>query len=233
MAMRVDVGTSGFSYTAWRGRFYPKKHPSDGMLAFYAGHFGAVEINSTYYRLPTPRALAPWLLEVPRGFRFSFKAPGQITHMRRLLRCRAPLNRFLKAIEGFQRQKGPVLFQLPPNFKADVPRLEAFLALLPPKLLATFEFRHPSWFDDATYECLKTHQVALCIADSETLATPRVATAPWGYLRLRREDYTARQLSAWARWVKGQRFRHVSVFFKHEDQARGTRFAKTFLRCIG
>ena len=89
--MRVDVGTIGFSYTAWRGRFYPKRHPSDAMLAFYSGHFGAVEINSTFYRLPTPRALAPWLLEVPRGFRFSFKAPGQITDTRRLLRCRAPL----------------------------------------------------------------------------------------------------------------------------------------------
>jgi len=223
------VGTSGYSYKEWKGSFYPRDLPAKGMLRYYAERFGAVESNSTFYRLPTAKVVKSWAAEVPAGFRFALKAPQRITHFQRLKGARGSVSQFLRVAAVLGDRLGPLLFQLPPNFKKDVPRLEAFLALLPAGTRAAFEFRHASWFDDETFDILRARGAALCIAEDEDLATPFEATAKWGYLRLRRLDYTRADLSAWAKRVRRQTWGEAFVFFKHEDTGRGPVFAKKFL----
>jgi uncharacterized protein YecE (DUF72 family) len=229
-APRVLVGTSGFSYPAWRGSFYPDDLPAREMLAFYAGALGTVEINNTFYRLPTPALLTGWARQTPTGFRFALKAPQRITHHLRLRDAQELTARFCDAATRLGPKLGPLLFQLPPYFRADHARLADFLAGLPPGLEPAVEFRHESWFEDETYALLARHRAALCIADAEDASTPPVPTAPFGYLRLRRQDYTDADLDAWATRVRDTRpWKRTYVYFKHEETGRGPALAKAFL----
>lgn len=224
----IHVGTSGYNYEAWRGSFYPEELSSKKMLAYYAERFDTVEINYSFYRKPTPKILQGWSAQVPARFRFALKAWQRITHQKRLRDCSELVQQFVEAARTLGAQLAPVLYQLPPNLRADVPLLRDFLLQLPKDLKAAFEFRHASWLDDATYSALREHGAALCIAESEELATPVVQTAPFGYFRLRRLDYDDAALRKWA--VEVKRFEgDAFVYFKHEDEARGPAFAKQFI----
>jgi uncharacterized protein YecE (DUF72 family) len=228
--MNLYVGTSGYSYPPWKGRFYPSKLPAKQMLAYYSEHFGAVEINYTFKHLPTVALLQRWAAAVPAGFRFALKAPEQITHRKRLKDTELSLASFIDSARALHARLGPLLFQLPPSFPKDVPRLRAFLALLPPECRVAFEFRHPSWFDDEVYEALRHCGVALCLADEDgRLQVPTVATTTWGCLRLRRLDYDDAALKAWLGCVQAQDWRDAFVFFKHDDEAKGLHLAQRFL----
>lgn len=228
----IWIGTSGFQYPEWKGKFYPRELPVAKMLGFYAERFPTTEINYTFRRIPSADAIANWASGTPAGFRFSFKAPQRITHQARLVDCAETLNRFVEAIAPMKRRLGVILFQLPPNFKKDAARLEAFMETLPRKMKYAFEFRHESWFDDETFELLGKRGSALCIAESEELATPPVATAAFGYLRLRREDYRPAQLRKWAKFVEAQKWREAFVYFKHEERAVGPEFAAQFVKLV-
>jgi uncharacterized protein YecE (DUF72 family) len=231
--MNFHVGTSGYSYSEWKGKFYPKKFPAEQMLPFYAKNFSAVEINNTFYRMPQVSVLKSWAAQVPFNFTFAFKAPQRITHFQRLKNSHDSLREFLKLIAVMKDRLGPVLFGLPPNFKKDVPRLAEFLRLLPKKGRFAFEFRHESWFDDEVFGLLRDRQVAYCIAHGEVSDDPPfVATADWGYLRLRTVKYSNDDLKSWIRKISRQRWEDVFVFFKHEEKATGPKFAKRFVELL-
>lgn len=233
-APRVLAGTSGFSYPPWRGHFYPEDLPARDMLGFYARSLGTVEINHTFHRLPTPALLTGWARQTPPSFRFALKAPQRITHQLRLRDAGDVLSQFCNVAARLGRKLGPLLFQLPPYLRFDPGRLADFLAAFPAGVLPAFEFRSASWFNDETYGLLTKHRAALCIADAETLTTPVVATAPVGYLRLRRADYVDADLDAWAARVReAKRWKLVYVYFKHEDAARGPALARAFLARLG
>lgn len=228
--MNLYVGTSGYSYKEWKGPFYPKALPAQQMLRYYGEHFRTVEINYTFRRLPTATVLETWTNAVPADFRFVLKAPEQITHRKRLQDAGDALAGFLEIAAQFQKRLGPLLFQLPPNFKKDVSRLRAFLAALPRQRRVAFEFRHPSWFGDEVFGLLRDQHAALCIADAEDdLEVPVVATTDWGCLRLRRPDYDEAALKAWVKQVRKQDWQDAFVFFKHEDEGKGPQLAKRFL----
>ncbi|HEV3437529.1 MAG TPA: DUF72 domain-containing protein [Gemmata sp.] len=231
--MNSYIGTSGFSYPKWKGKFYPAKMPANQMLGFYSARFRSVEINNSFYRLPSASALEAWASQVPTDFRFVLKAPQEITHRRRLVGVDQVVSSFLEVAGTLKERLGPLLFQLPPNFKKDIPRLRAFLALLTPGCRAAFEFRHPSWFDDEVFGLLRDRQTALCIADAEDdLEVPFVATADWGYLRLRRPDYDDAALKAWAERMQAQTWQDCFVFFKHEDSGKGPELASRLLELL-
>ena len=231
--MKFFVGTSGFSYKEWKGSFYPEKLPQKQMLSYYAQHFSAVEMNNTHYRMPTATLLESWAAEVPASFRFGLEAPQVITHFKRLKEVDQPMAQFLSVAAGLQKKLGPLLFQLPPNFKKDVPRLEAFLKLLEGEPPTAFEFRNQSWFDDEVFECLRAKSCALCIDDADYVKTDElVGTAKWGYLRLRREKYSAKELAAWIEKIRSQKWDEVYVFFKHEDTGTGPKLAARFIEQI-
>jgi uncharacterized protein YecE (DUF72 family) len=218
---RVLIGTSGFSYPAWRGGFYPEKMPPAKMLAYYAERLAAVEINNTFYRMPTAEVLQRWSEETPAGFRFALKSPRQITHDKRLVEVGAAVDRLAEVARALGEKLGPVLFQLPPNQRKDLPRLDSFLAALPAGLQGALEFRHASWFSDDVYDCLRTRRAALCLAESDELETPLEATADWGYLRLRRLDYDQAAIARWASYLQARSWSEAYVFFKHEDAGKG------------
>src|SRR5262249_14933192 len=233
-AMNVYVGTSGYSYKQWKGKFYPKGLPESGMLHYYSEHFRAVEINHTFLRMPETSVLKNWAAEVPADFQFALKAPQRITHFQRLKTAGNSLSELVRVSGSLRHRLGPLLFQLPSNFKKDASRLRNFLEKLRRRRRAAFEFRHVSWFDDEIFELLHGHQAALCIADAdEDLKVPIVATADWGYLRLRRTDYTERDLRAWVKSIRKQSWGEAFVFFKHEDEAKGPAFAQRFLQLLG
>ena len=228
--VKIHVGTSGFSYPAWKGAFYPADLPAKQMLSFYAQRFSSCEINNTFYRMPKADALAKWLSEVPDGFSFVLKAPQQITHRQRLVGSADTLAHFWKTLESLGDKLGPALFQLPPFQRKDLPRLADFLALMPQGARAAFEFRHPSWFEDDVYATLAARGAALCVAEADDLQTPLVATATWGYLRLRRVEYDEAALAAWNARVHEQasKWTETYVYFKHEDAGVGPRLAARF-----
>jgi uncharacterized protein YecE (DUF72 family) len=227
--MNLYVGTSGYSYPKWKGTFYPNDLPLRQMLRFYGARFRTVEINSTFRGLPKASVLEGWADAVPADFQFAIKAPQQITHVQRLKDAGELVSQLLQVAGVLKERRGSLLFQLPPTSKKDVPRLRAFLALLPSPHRAAFEFRHPSWFDDEVFGLLRDHRAALCVADADgTLEVPFVATTDWGYLRLRRPDYTEAELEAWVQRVREQDWQDVFVFFKHEDEGKGPRMAKRF-----
>jgi uncharacterized protein YecE (DUF72 family) len=231
--MNFYVGTSGYSYKEWRGSFYPQKLPAKQMLSYYGEHFQTVEINYTFQRLPTASVLRTWAEAVPADFRFILKAPQQITHRKRLKDVSDSVARFLDIAGQLKKRLGPLLFQLPPNFKKDAPRLGAFLKLLPRKRRVAFEFRHASWFDDDVFNLLRRHRVALCIADADDdLKTPVVAATDWGCLRLRRPNYNIAALKRWVAQVRKLDWQDAFVFFKHEDEGKGPRFAKRLLELV-
>jgi uncharacterized protein YecE (DUF72 family) len=224
--MPALIGTSGYAYPKWKGSFYPPKIPSKKLLEYYASKLSTVEINNTFYDLPELTTVAGWAAQVPASFIFAIKAPQKITHHLRLKPGSAEvLAELLRLVAPLGKKRGPLLFQLPPNLKKDTGLLAAFLAGLPKKERAAFEFRHESWFGDDVFRLLEEARVALCIAESEKLATPLVATADWGYLRLRREDYVKKDLAAWAKKVAAQKWKRAFIYFKHEDTGSGPRFA--------
>jgi uncharacterized protein YecE (DUF72 family) len=231
--MRFFVGTSGYSYKEWKGTFYPEKMPAKGMLSFYAQQFSTVEINNTFYRMPAPSVLESWATQVPENFRFVLKAPQAITHFKRLKEVEEPTERFLQVATVLKERLGPLLFQLPPNFKQDLPRLDRFLDLIPVGTKAAFEFRHKSWFDDEVFARLRAKSCALCVADSEDLPAPElVNTARWGLLRLRREIYPNEKLVEWLDKAKSQKWDEAYIFFKHEDSGTAPKFATQFLELL-
>jgi uncharacterized protein YecE (DUF72 family) len=231
--MNFYVGTSGYSYPAWKGSFYPEKMPARQFLNFYATTFRSVEINATFSRIPAVSVVEGWAAQVPEHFRFVLKAPKRITHIRRLKDVAEPVASFLTAAGTLKERLGPLLFQLPPNFKKDVDRLRAFLALLPAGCRAAFEFRHASWLDDEVFGLLREHKTGLCLADAEDdLQVPFVGTADWGYLRLRRPDYDDAALNAWVVRMKAQAWQDCFVFFKHEDEGRGPKLASRLLELL-
>ncbi len=230
--MRILAGTSGYSYPAWRGTFYPERLPASRMLAAYAGRLPTVEVNATFYRMPRPEMLAGWRTRVPPSFVFALKAPQIVTHVRRLASVEADVARFLSAAGELGAALGPVLWQLPPSFRKDLPRLRDLLALLPRGGRSAFEFRHASWHGDDVLAVLRDAGAALCIADDEGGTTPLAPTAPFGYLRLRRPDYAEGALAGWARRVGEQPWGEAFVYFKHEDEGRGPDLARRFaLEC--
>jgi len=229
--MKLYSGTSGYSYKEWKGFFYPEKMPADQMLAFYATKLPAVEINNTFYRLPRRELLEGWAAQVPPDFRFVIKASQKITHIRRLKGAEQETGYLMDAVTVLDKRLGVVFFQLPPNFKKDIERLSAFLEGLDAGVPLAFEFRHATWFDDETFTLLRKHNVAMCLADTddEALEVPLVATADWGYLRLRRPGYSPDEIAHWHKWVGDQKWKTAYVFFKHEDEGSGPRMAMQFL----
>jgi uncharacterized protein YecE (DUF72 family) len=223
------VGTSGYSYKEWKGSFYPEKIAAKDMLPYYAERFNSVELNNTFYRLPQLSMVESWKSQVPDNFRFSVKASQRITHFKRLKEAEEATKLMLDNLAALESQLGVVLFQLPPNMKKDRERLESFLKILPHDLKATFEFRHPTWFDDDVLELLREHNRPLCVSDTDDLPAHRIdKTADWGYLRLRRVIYQENDLKEWVKRIKAQKWSDIYVFFKHEDEGTGPRLAAQF-----
>ena len=226
--MELRIGTSGWNYTEWRGSFYPKDMKPAGMLAYYVERFATVEVNNTFYRMPTAAAVTGWAAAAPAGFRFVLKAPQRITHFSRLRDVDEPVRQFCDTARLLGDKLGPLLFQLPPNFKVDAGRLADLLALLPTDVRAAFEFRNATWFADDVYARLAARNAALCIADNDDGASPAVTTADWGYLRLRATGYSDDDLRGWLATMRriGGGWRDAFVFFKHEDEGTGPALAR-------
>jgi uncharacterized protein YecE (DUF72 family) len=229
----VLTGTSGFSYPAWKGAFYPANVPASRMLAHYGTRLETVEVNATFYRMPRPETVAGWRAEVPGGFLFALKAPQRVTHVKRLRDVEDVVTAFYRVAAELGDRLGAVLYQLPPTLKKDLPRLEDFLDALPAGGRAAFEFRHGSWFSDEVYAALAEHCAALCLAEDDAATTAVVATADFGYLRLRRSEYAGEDLRGWAERILAQRWSEAFVYFKHEDEARGPAFALALRELTG
>ncbi|MBI2959928.1 MAG: DUF72 domain-containing protein [Betaproteobacteria bacterium] len=226
--MQLLAGTSGYSYKEWLGHFYPERLPANAMLRYYAERFATVEINNTFYRMPAESLLARWSEEVPEDFVFTLKAPRRITHEKRLREAEADVAEFLRRAAVLGNKLGVVLFQLPPYLRKDLPRLRDFLGALPSDRRVAFEFRHASWRDDEVYEALRARAAMLCVTDTDEGDTSFVATSDCGYMRLRRTHYEDNDLAAWIERIAAQPLAHAYVYFKHEDEALGTRFAQRF-----
>jgi uncharacterized protein YecE (DUF72 family) len=231
--MRVFIGTSGYSYKEWKGSFYPKDLSAAKMLAYYSARLPTVEANNTFYKMPSPKVLGEWSAQVPAEFVFAVKAPQRITHMKRLKDPGDSLQRLMAATDALGRKLGAFLFQLPPNMKKDLERLNAFLPALPPGCGAAFEFRHESWFADDVYAALKGRNAALVMSESEKVTAPLLATADWGYLRLRREDYVDKDIVKWAAKIRAQPWQRAYVYFKHEDAGIGPKLALRLRELLG
>jgi uncharacterized protein YecE (DUF72 family) len=220
-APRLLAGASGYSFKEWKGTFYPADMKPEAMLGWYSARLPTVEINNTFYRMPSAEVLANWAQATPPDFRFAIKASRRITHFAHLKPESADSVAYLyRMLEALGPKRGPVLFQLPPVMKKDLPRLRDFLALLPPNHGAAFEFRHDSWFADETYETLKAGGAALCLSEREDNAPPPlVETTPWGYVRLRLETYTDDELHRWRERLMQTGWREIHVYFMHEPTA--------------
>jgi len=229
------IGTSGYNYPEWRGSFYPPKLAASQMLPYYAERFSSVEINASFYRMPTEQAVRGWSDATPEHFRLTLKAPKRITHIARLRDCADSVARFVQVAATLGPKLGVLLFQLPPYLRKDCALLAAFLPLLPPQTRAAFEFRHASWFDEEVYALLSERQCALCIADSERLSTPVRITAGYAYFRLRDEGYSAEDIARWARVIAelAPGCRETFVYFKHEESGKGPEFARLLMRQLG
>jgi uncharacterized protein YecE (DUF72 family) len=229
----LRVGTSGYAYPAWRGRFYPARLAAGEMLAYYAGQFPTVEINHTFYRMPSERILREWAAAVPPTFEFAVKLNQRITHQKRLRDVEEPLERFLSTVRVLSEsgQLGPILVQLPPSLRADLATLDAFLRQVPPLFRCALEVRHRSWHTEATYALLRQHRVALCLAETDEEPAPDVVTAGFVYLRLRRDEYAAPDLAAWRERCRAWMDAGLDVYayLKHEDAARGPVYARGLL----
>jgi uncharacterized protein YecE (DUF72 family) len=221
-ASRLFAGASGYSFKEWKGTFYPQDMKPDGMLAYYSERLPSVEINNTFYRMPRTNVLENWAVTVPENFRFAIKASRRITHMSRLRAesSAESLKYLYQNLAALGEKRGPVLFQLPPFFKKDLPRLSEFLALLPQGHRAAFEFRNESWFADDVYAALKSAGASLVLSEREDNAPPPlVETAPWGYVRLRLEEYTDDALRIWAERLAATGWREIYAYFMHEPTA--------------
>ena len=231
--MQLYVGTSGWAYKAWQPDFYPPKLAQTKFLAFYAGKLNAVEVNYTFRHLLSEKTIANWLTQTPDSFRFALKANQAITHIRRLKSgVEEPLGKFLSSIAPLEQagRLGPVLFQLPPQMKAAPELLDTFLTMLPKVLRATFEFRHESWFAEETYSVLRSHNAALCVAESDDLCSPDVVTSNFAYYRLRRSSYSAEERQTLTAQVqKRSENGEVFAFYKHEENPQSPLWAVEML----
>lgn len=231
----IWVGTSGYNYPEWKGSFYPSTLPAAKMLPYYAARFPTVEINYTFYRMPNEKLVSGWAAQTPEPYRLTLKAPRRITHDRRLKNTGELVQGFCRVASALGRKLGALLFQLPPNLKKDIGLFDAFLAELPPRVCAAFEFRHASWFDDEVFERLEQRNLALCVSDSEKLSAPVRVTADYAYFRLRDEGYTPEDIVRWADTIARETSacRDVFVYFKHEDEGKGPEFAQALMRHLG
>ena len=230
-AQRIVAGASGYSFKEWRGNFYPDKMKPEEMLAWYSERLPTVEINNTFYQMPKTPVLENWANTTPEDFRFAIKASRRITHMSRLRSETAAdsVSFLYTTLAALGAKRGPVLFQLPPFLKKDLPRLSEFLKLLPEGHNAAFEFRNDSWFDDDVYDALRAAGASLCLSEREDNAPPPlVETAPWGYVRLRLETYSDDDLQQWAAKLKATAWRETYVYFMHEPTAPA--YAQTLMR---
>jgi uncharacterized protein YecE (DUF72 family) len=229
--MNLYVGTSGYSYKEWKGSFYPEKISANEMLAYYAERLPAVELNNTYYRLPQPSTVESWRSQVPENFRFSVKAPQSITLYRRLKDVTWQTKNLLDTASMLGDRLGALLFRLPEDMKKDLGRLESFLKELPADTPAAFEFRHPTWLDDDVRELLRSHNRVLVVSDTDEMPTDHIdKTADWGYVRLRRVQYSAADLKNWVKRIRAQNWETAYVFFKHEDEGSGPKLAAQFIK---
>jgi uncharacterized protein YecE (DUF72 family) len=223
----IWIGTSGYNYPEWKGSFYPADLAAAKMLPYYAARFPTVEINYTFYRMPTEKLVAGWADKTPTPYRFTLKAPRRITHDSRLKNCGDLVAGFCRVAGTLRDKLGALLFQLPPNLKKDLTLFDEFLEAFPPKATAAFEFRHQSWLDEDVFARLERRNLALCVADSEKMSTPVRVTADYAYFRLRDEGYTPEDIATWAKTIdrETRACRDVFVYFKHEDQGKGPELA--------
>ena len=233
--MAIWVGTSGYNYPEWKGSFYPENLSAAKMLPYYAERLSTVEINYTYYRTPNKKILAGWDAATPERFRLTLKAPKRITHEARLKDCADRVQYFVDTAATLGPKLGVLFFQLPPNLKQDLGVFDTFLGSLPAGVAAAFEFRHGSWLNDELYQRLRARNLALCIADSETMATPVEITADYAYFRLRDEGYTPADITRWAQTIREKTAlcKEVFVYFKHEEAGKGPQFARMLLDELG
>jgi len=231
----IWVGTSGYNYPEWKGSFYPGDLPAAKMLPYYAARFPTVEINYTFYRMPTEKLVSGWAAQTPSPYKLTLKAPRRITHDNRLKNVGALVSGFCQVAGTLGDKLGALLFQLPPNLKKDLAAFDAFLAELPPRVRAAFEFRHVSWLDEEIFSRLASRNLALCVADSEKLSTPVRVTADYAYFRLRDEGYTRDDVSRWAETIVRETAscRDVYVYFKHEEEGKGPDFARQLMGHLG
>lgn len=228
------AGTSGYSYKEWKGSFYPEDIAAGAMLAHYAAHLPAVEINNTFYRMPRASVLATWRDAVPADFRFVIKASRRITHQAKLVDCEDAVAHLARVLETLGDKLGCVLFQLPPYVRKDAAVVDAFLGAWPKAFPAAVEFRHASWFDAETAEVLTRHDAAICVSDDGKLPLPEfLGTVDWLYFRLRRPDYEDADLDAWLQRGLATGAKSGFAFFKHEDAGAGPKLAARFLRKAG
>lgn len=228
-ALQVHVGTSGYAYKEWKGAFYPEKLSSKKMLGFYSERLSAVEINNTFYHMPTEKVLLSWAQQVPDHFVFTLKAPQVITHRKRLKNVGSETEYLFKSVATLGGKLGPVLFQFPESFQKNRPLLEDFLGLISPNVYCAFAFRSPSWLDAEILDLLREKGCGLCIEDTdENPAHAIISAAAWGYLRLRRTDYSDDDLLHWADEILAQGWEKAFVFFKHEDKAKAPQYAMRF-----
>lgn len=231
--MNLFVGTSGYSYKEWKGNFYPEDLPDKKMLSYYSGHFNTVEINNTFYRMPSKEVIESWSRQVPENFKFVIKAPKTITHIKKL-EPDDSVKFFTSTISGLDARLGVVLFQMPPYFKKDIGRLRSFTSSLPAEIRGAFEFRNESWFDDEVFQCLNEKNHALCISDTdENPAEEIIYIADWIYFRFRRTNYDPKMMSSWGKKIFSKKLNDAYIFFKHEDEGKGPEFAKKFLEITG
>lgn len=227
--MKIYIGTSGFGYKEWKGIFYPEKISPKEMLHYYSERLNTVEINNTFYHMPTQGLLTSWAEQVPEGFLFALKAPQIITHLKRLRKVEEETEYLFRTLSLLDRKLGPVLFQFPKSFHADRPLLEAFLDLIPPDSTCAFDFRGPSWHETEILDLLHQRRCCLCLEDTDDDPTREmIGTASWGYLRLRRSDYTDDDLTQWMERISSQKWEKAFVFFKHEEEALGPQRAVRF-----
>jgi uncharacterized protein YecE (DUF72 family) len=226
----IWFGTSGFSYKEWRPIFYPDGLPEKQFLQYYSGKLNSVEIDYTFYRMPSVKTIEAWKASTPENFKFTLKASQQITHRQRLKVPSEALDYFMSVVPGLGNRLGMVLFQLPPFFKCDVQKLELFLSVLPRGVPTAFEFRHESWFTNDVYELLNGHNIALCIHDADDHTTPIELTAGFTYIRLRRSEYTSEQRREWQERLRGWADRGIEVFayIKHEENPNAPLIALDF-----
>jgi uncharacterized protein YecE (DUF72 family) len=230
--VRLWPGTSGFSYKEWKGSFYPEDLPDSGMLSWYAERFPSVEINNTFYRMPTRKLLEGWAEQVPTDFRFVLKASRKITHQKKLAETAEEVGYLADTSRALGERLGPTLVQLPPYLKKDVPLLEGFLAGLPADFPVALEFRSSSWFDDDVYAALSAAGAALVVSDTGKGDPPVVRTAPFGYARLRQVEYGEEDLAVWAARLSEPGWDDLYAFFKHEDEGTGPRLAARFRELV-
>ena len=231
MTSRLQAGASGYSFKEWKGSFYPALTKPGEMLPFYARHLPTVEINNTFYQMPKVATLEHWAQATPDDFSFAIKASRRITHDARLKADAAAdsVAYLYRNLETLGDKRGPVLFQLPPFLKKDVPRLVDFLQVLPAGHRAAFEFRHDSWFDEAVYDALRDAGAALCLSERDDDAPPPlVETAPWTYVRLRLENYSEDDLAQWAQRLLATGWQSIHAYFMHEPTAPG--YAQALMR---